>query len=289
MKDALNSLKEAQSQLIQSKTMSSLGTLTAGVAHELITRLMQSIQAVLRSKKILQKVKQLGLLYEQITKENIESQLELIQNYKEEINLPEILEGIINLLNNIERGSKRTIDIVQSLKTFTHKDLTQKEYINIHDNIDSTLTLLNHKIRDRITVNKVYGDVSDIMCFPGKINQVFMNLFSNAIDAIEDKDNSTGENIITITTSQVEKSGAAYLEITISDTGKGIPDEIKNEIFEPFFTTKEVGKGSGLGLSISHGIIESHSGSISMESKIGVGTSFIILLPYNQEINKRTI
>ncbi|MEI7810836.1 MAG: response regulator [Ignavibacteria bacterium] len=283
LNNAINALKEAQLQLIQSKTMSSLGTLTAGIAHEINNPVNAINSSSISLKRILGKLKNLGLLYEQISFANFESQFEKIKKYKEEINLTEALEGIDNLLNNIDRGSKRTIDIVQSLKTFTYMDLSQKEYINIHDNLDSTLTLLNQRIKNEIIIRKKYGDVPNIRCFPGKISQVFMNILSNSIDSIKEKNNTAETGEITIGTALVEKLTDKYLEISITDTGNGIADEIKGHIFEPFFTTKEVGKGTGLGLSISHGIIRSHSGEITVEGKIGTGTTFTILLPYHQE------
>ena len=286
LKNALEALKDAQLQLIQSKTMASLGTLTAGIAHEINNPVNAINSSRISLKRMLDKLQQLGSLYEQISTDNLDSQLEIIKNYKEEINLDVLLEGINDLLNNIERGSKRTIDIIQSLKTFTHTDLSQKENINIHENLDSTLMLLNHKIKDKITIQKDYGDVPDIQCFPGKINQVFMNLISNSIDAINEKKDESGFGKITIKTSLIKKSSNKFLEVSISDTGCGVPDEIKERIFEPFFTTKEVGKGTGLGLSISHGIIQNHLGSITVESKIGIGTTFTILLPFNQGVNK---
>lgn len=281
LKNALDALKDAQSQLIQSKTMVSLGTLTAGVAHEINNPVNAINSSGISLKRIIEKLKYLSSLYDQLTKENYDTQLEKINKFKEEVNLEEILEGVDLLISNIERGSKRTIDIVKSLKTFTHMDLTQKEIIDIHDNIDSTLTLLNHKLRDKIKIVKEYGNVPKIQCFPGKINQVFMNLLSNAIDAIDDKKEKTGLGEITIRTKVVDKFNSKYLQIDLSDNGNGIPDEIKERIFEPFFTTKEVGKGSGLGLSISHGIIKSHYGFIDVDSKLGVGTTFTIFLPYN--------
>ena len=129
------------------------------------------------------------------------------------------------------------------------------------------MILLRNKYKDRITIEKEYGDIPQIECYPGQLNQVFMNILTNAIDAIEEKGK------VTIRTSKSN----AMVQITISDTGTGIPEEIRSKIFEPFFTTKEVGQGTGLGLSISHGIIEKHMGRIDVNSEVGKGSEFIII------------
>jgi signal transduction histidine kinase len=144
--------------------------------------------------------------------------------------------------------------------------------VDIHDNLNSTLTLLQNKYKERIEIERNYEDIPLIECYPGQLNQVFMNIFSNAMDAIEDKGR------ITINTSRSKES----VQISIKDNGKGIPHEYQAKIFEPFFTTKEVGHGTGLGLSISHGIIEKHQGSIKVISEAGQGSEFIISLPLRQ-------
>ena len=143
---------------------------------------------------------------------------------------------------------------------------------DIHEGLDSTLVLLRNRYKKRIEIHKQYGKLPKAECYPGQLNQVFMNLLSNAIDAIEDK------GTITIRTSK--SSGS--IRIRIKDDGKGIPEDIRPRIFEPFFTTKEVGEGTGLGLSISHGIIEKHKGSIEVISEVGKGSEFVIELPIKQ-------
>jgi two-component system NtrC family sensor kinase len=151
------------------------------------------------------------------------------------------------------------------------------KFADIHEGLDSTLILLRNKYKNRIEIIKEYADLPPIECYPGQLNQVFMNILSNAIDAIEDKGN------ITITTS----SANGFIRISIKDSGKGIPEPLRAKIFDPFFTIKEVGKGTGLGLSISHGIIEKHKGSIRVKSVIGKGSEFIISLPAKQIIQDR--
>ncbi len=143
---------------------------------------------------------------------------------------------------------------------------------DIHEGLDSTLILLRNKYKERIEIKKHYGDIPEIECYPGQLNQVFMNILSNAIDAIVEK------GTITISTSKSNGS----IRVSIKDTGRGIPEDIQSKIFEPFFTTKEVGQGTGLGLSICHSIIEKHNGSIQVKSEIGKGTEFEIMLPVKQ-------
>jgi signal transduction histidine kinase len=145
---------------------------------------------------------------------------------------------------------------------------------DIHEGLDSTLILLRNKYKERIEIEKQYGDIPEIECYPGQLNQVFMNILSNAIDAIDDK------GTITISTS---KSNGT-IRVSIKDSGRGIPENIQSKIFEPFFTTKEVGQGTGLGLSICHSIIEKHHGSIEVKSKVGNGSEFVIGLPVKQSI-----
>ena len=143
---------------------------------------------------------------------------------------------------------------------------------DIHEGLDSTLILLRNKYKKRIEIHKNYGRIPEIECYPGQLNQVFMNVLSNAIDALPDKGS------ITISTSKSNES----VRISIKDTGKGIPVDIQSRIFEPFFTTKEVGQGTGLGLSICHSIIEKHNGSIKVNSEVGKGSEFVIVLPVKQ-------
>jgi signal transduction histidine kinase len=161
---------------------------------------------------------------------------------------------------------------VKGLRSFSRLDEEKLQLYDIHDGIDSTLILLHNKIKDRIMVRKDYGDLDEIECFPGKLNQVIMNILTNSIQAIDGK----GEIFIQTV------SSAIGIKIVIKDNGVGMSPEVKQHIFEPFFTTKQVGKGTGLGLSISYGIIEQHKGNIDVISEPGKGTEFIISLPKTQ-------
>ncbi|MCW8444111.1 MASE1 domain-containing protein [Fluoribacter gormanii] len=267
---ALEILKQAETQLIQAEKMSSLGVLTAGIAHE-INNPVNFISANIGPlKNDIDDIMQLLKKYEEITPDApIKDKLLEISKYSETIDLAFTLQETHNLLDGIEEGARRTANIVKDLRTFSRLDEGELKHANIHENIDSTLTLLHNQFRDRIIINKNYGDIPEIECFPGKINQVFMNILTNAAHAIPEH----GE--ITITTTREQDD----ILISIRDTGTGMTKETIAKIFEPFFTTKPVGKGTGLGLSISYSIIHEHHGTISIKSVLGQGSEFIITLP----------
>ena len=163
---------------------------------------------------------------------------------------------------------------MQNLRNFSRLDEAELKAVDLHEGLDSTLMLLNTELRNRITVHKNYGDLPKVLCNPGQINQVFMNLLVNAVQAIEEKGD------IWMTT----RAADDHVEIEIRDSGKGIPPEIQNRIFDPFFTTKPVGKGTGLGLSVSYSIIKKHNGEILVESSPDKGTIFTIILPLKSSL-----
>ncbi len=251
---ALRDLRENEQQLVQAEKMASLGQLTAGIAHELNNPIGFIGASLLPLKR------DISYLINTYLPEN---QDDVVVELKEEIE---------SLLRAIEDGAKRTSDIVKGLRTFSRLDEHELKLTDIHEGIDATLILLRSKIGDAITIHKNYGPIPKIMCLPGPLNQVFMNILVNAIQAIQ------GPGTITITTSQQ----ADNVLVSIRDTGGGISDELINRIFEPFFTTKPIGVGTGLGLSICYDIIKKNNGDITVQSKIGVGTEFIITLPLQQ-------
>ena len=171
--------------------------------------------------------------------------------------------------------SKRIDAIVVSLKNFTRLDEAAFQLADIHEGIDSTLTLLNSRLTDRITVDKTFGEIPKIFCYPSQLNQVFMHLLTNAIDAIE------GKGTIWIRT--WEEGG--FVKLRVRDDGKGIPANMLPKIFDPFFTLKPAGGGTGLGLAVSHQIVEQHGGKIEVESEIGKGTEFVVTLPLKPRQN----
>lgn len=268
----LENLRHSQAQLIQSEKMASLGQLVAGIAHE-INNPVNFISAGVDSLYTnLEEIRRVLNMYNKITIKNVDKTLKEIEELKEKIGYKEAVKEIVKLIQSIKNGTYRTTEIIKGLRTFSHLDEDLIQTADLHEGLDSTLVLLRNRYKNRIEIEKKYADIPAIECYPDQLNQVFMNILSNAIDAIDN------EGIITISTSVRNDQ----IQISICDTGKGIPDMLKDKIFEPFFTTKEVGKGTGLGLSISHGIIEKHRGSISFKSEVGKGSEFIINLPVKQ-------
>jgi signal transduction histidine kinase len=269
----LENLKQTQMQLVQSEKMASLGQLTAGVAHE-INNPINFVSAGIDS--LAANYDDLSILLEKYTALNPAqdntSLLEEVERLKKDLELDYLLEEFPQLLNSIKSGASRTTEIVKSLRNFTRLDEESLKLADIHEGLDSTLVILKSQLGEQgVMVVKSYAELPPIQCYPGQLNQVFMNIMSNAIQAIE------GEGKLYLH-SRLEEG---MVLISIRDTGKGMPEEIRQRIFEPFFTTKEVGEGTGLGLSISYGIIEKHKGKIEVWSKEGEGTEFRIHLPIN--------
>ena len=264
-KEALvENLKNTQTQLVQSEKMASLGQLTAGIAHEI----NNPINFIAASCFALESdFEELGPHIQKI--EKVERNT---QNPDSEIAL--VIDEIPELINSIKRGVTRTQEIVSNLNSFSRKSYGQFEKSNLHEGIDSALTILSNKIKDRIQVHKDYGDIPLVECQLLRINQVFLNLLNNAIDAMEiDGD-------LFISTSQQ----GDQVVIKIKDTGIGMSKATMKRIFEPFYTTKEIGKGTGLGLSISYGIIQNHKGRIAVKSEPGQGSEFTIYLPIHENV-----
>ncbi len=274
LKNTLNDLTHAQTNLVQSEKMASLGQLTAGVAHELnnpINFISASIKPLQRNVEDL-----LGLLdkYDAvIEKRNLLGEFGGVEEVKKSLDMDYLVRETQNLFKGIVEGSSRSMQIVKDLRTFSRMDENEFKPVDIHEGIDSTLLLLHHKMQNRISVIKKYGKIPHVECLPGKLNQVFMNILTNSILAIEDK----GE--ITIETNTIKDK----VKISLKDSGKGMPPEVREHIFEPFFTTRTVGEGTGLGLSISYSIIEEHQGVVEVYSEPDKGTEFIIILPLNHQ------
>jgi len=275
LESALENLKLAQSHLVQSEKMASIGQLVAGIAHE-INNPVTFISAGVDSLRInLDEVRQVLDIYHRITPDNSEEKLKEIEAVKKQIDYKQAIREINKLIDSIKNGTERTTQIVNGLRTFSRLDEDVLKFAHVHEGLDSTLILLRNKYKNRIEIVKEYADLPQLECYPGQLNQVFMNILSNAIDAIEN------QGKITITTSKAN----GFVRISIKDTGKGIPEPLRAKIFDPFFTTKDVGEGTGLGLSISHGIIEKHKGSIKVKSLAGKGSEFVITLPAKQGKN----
>jgi len=270
-------LKSAQTQLVESEKMASLGQLTAGIAHEInnpINFISGNISPLKRD------IEELLSLLKQYDELIAEAQLVDIQNriakLKTEHEVDFVTQEIEELIQGIEEGSNRTTEIIKGLRNFARLDEAMPKAYDIQVGLDSTLALLKHKTQ-HIEIVKEYGNIPEVYCLPGKLNQVFMNILTNAIQAMPD----AGKIVIRTQIVSPNPGQPERVHIQIQDQGQGIPDKIKNRIFEPFFTTKDVGVGTGLGLAIAKGIIDQHHGEIKIESSLGEGTLVHLFLPIN--------
>lgn len=271
----LKNLKETQSQLVSVEKMASLGQLTAGIAHE-INNPINFVSANIRPLNMdIQDVLDLLGKYESISPEepNLDGKLKEIDLFKKEIDLDYIKSEINTLMNGIEDGAKRTAEIVKGLKNFSHLDESDIKEADINKGIESTLVILRSTTPPNIEIEMNLGELPLVECYPGKLNQVFMNIFNNAIQAM-DKFKEVEKHKLTI--NSYLKNENVYIECI--DTGMGMTQEVKEKIFEPFFTTKDVGEGTGLGMSIVFGIIESHGAKIEIDSEPGKGSKITLVL-----------
>ncbi len=270
----VKNLKLAQSQLVQSEKMASVGVLTAGIAHELNNPINFMSGNVFPLKEDLDEVFSLLKKYEEaIEAHQLKEYFTEVETQKSKMDFSYLIQEIYSLLKGIEEGAHRSSEIIKGLRSFSRLDDEACQFYDIHEGIDSSLVLLHNKIKDcNIRVEKDYGDFDGLECYPSKFNQVIMNILTNSIQAM----GGGGELFIQTV------SSAIGVKIIIKDTGEGMTPEVKEHIFDPFYTTKEVGEGTGLGLSISYGIIERHNGNIDVISEPGKGTEFIISLPRTQ-------
>ncbi|MDO6437520.1 7TM diverse intracellular signaling domain-containing protein [Cyclobacterium sp. 1_MG-2023] len=277
----LKNLQNTQTQLVNQEKMASLGQLTAGIAHEINNPINFVSSNISPLKRDMKDILELMDVYREKGKlEFSEESKEEIEELEEDIEFDYLLEEVEQLLTGMEDGAKRTVEIVRGLKLFSRVDEQDVKEVDLREGLDSTLILLNSTISGRIKVNKFYEEIPMVECLAGKINQVFMNIISNAIHALLDHPIEGREPELTISTSF--KDGFVIIEI--KDNGIGMPESVKEKIFDPFFTTKAVGKGTGLGLSIVYTIIlENHKGTLEVESEENVGTVFYIGLPVNQK------
>ncbi|MBC6434155.1 HAMP domain-containing protein, partial [Nostoc sp. HG1] len=290
LKTALNELQHTQAQMVQSEKMSSLGQLVAGVAHEInnpvsfihgnITYLNEYTQDLLR----------MIHLYQQRHPSNDPE----VQALAEEIDLEFLIEDLQKMLASMKMGTDRIRTIVLSLRNFSRIDEAEFKAVDIHEGIESTLLILQHRLKDKpecpaIVVIRDYGKLPDVECYPGQLNQVLMNVLANAIDALDEINANRTYQEIEANPSQIiirtSMSNSQSVEIAIADNAGGMPEQIKNRIFNPFFTTKPVGKGTGMGMAISYQIITvKHGGKLECFSTVGKGSEFIIQLPTQQQV-----
>lgn len=314
LKQTLHELKQTQAQLIQSEKMSSLGQLVAGVAHEINNPVSFIYGNLAPASQYAKDLLNLLKLYQKYLPKPPEE----IQEEADAIELDFLIEDLPKLLASMKMGADRIRDLVLSLRNFSRHDQAQKKPVDIHEGIDNTILILQHRLKEEcsrppIQIIKEYGDLPEVDCYAGQLNQVFMNLISNAIDALEEYNSKRSlEEInrdrskITISTSLKNEQGSikndfdfinpclvnlapSSVIIRISDNGPGIPEAIQQRIFDPFFTTKPVGQGTGLGLSISYQVVvERHGGQLKCVSTPGKGTEFIVEIPL-QKVEQESV
>ncbi|AFY39229.1 multi-sensor signal transduction histidine kinase [[Leptolyngbya] sp. PCC 7376] len=286
----LQRLQQTQSQIVQSEKMSSLGQMVAGVAHEINNPVNFIFGNINHAREYIGDL--IGLI--ELYRAEYPEPNEAIQAQENLIELDYLLQDIPKLLSSMTVGAERIREIVKSLRVFSRVDESAMKRVDIHAGIDSTLMILHNRLKEKqghaaIAVKKDYGKLPLVECYAGQLNQVFMNILSNAIDALNDHnagrspaENEANPSQITIRTEMLKTTPEEPEAITIRirDNGKGIPEAVQKKLFEPFFTTKDVGKGTGLGLSISHSIIvEKHGGQLSCVSTPNQGAEFVIQIP----------
>ena len=267
-------LKQTQAQLVHSEKMSSLGKMVAGLAHEInnpvsfihgnITYVTEYVEDLLKIANFYQN--------------NRTKNPHFLQQQIQEIDLDFLLEDLPKCLKSMKVGTERIRELVLSLRIFSRLDETGIKKIDLHEGLESTLLILNNQLNNKITISKQYGNLPPVACYPMQINQVFMNILSNAIEALLAQSERKNRHIEIIT----QKLENNQVKILLRDNGPGISSEIQGKIFDPFFTTKPIGKGTGLGLAICYEIIQKHRGELSFRSSDGEGTEFTIALPIEQ-------
>lgn len=270
LENAYQELQAAQSRIVQQEKMASIGQLAAGVAHE-INNPMGFISSNLSSlgKYVNALTDFIHAQSEAMESHNSREAAEVVREKRKQLKLDFIMSDIKELIKDSRDGVERVSEIVRNLKSFSRVDEAECQNADINECIENTISIIWNEIKYKATLTKKYGKLLYIKCHPRQLNQVFMNLLINAAQAIEKQ----GE--ITIETTQEN----GFIKISITDTGCGIPEEIRGSIFNPFFTTKEIGKGTGLGLSIAYEIVKKHHGEITVESEVGKGTTFTVSLP----------
>ncbi len=266
LQDTLQKLQSAQTQLVQSEKMASLGQLVAGIAHEI----NNPIGAIYANMPHLEEyIDDIKSTVECAQRCMDETDANPLKAHMEQIDYAFVISDLAKLLTSQKQAAERIRNIVLSLRNFSRLDQGEIKMVHLEEGLDSTLQMLHHNYKDRICIEKDYALNEMVECYAGELNQVFMNILANAIQAIPEKGS------IFISTAKV--NGQAV--VSIADTGTGMPESIRKKIFDPFFTTKGVGEGTGLGLSISYGIIEKHQGTLTVESELDRGTRFIIAIP----------
>ncbi|HEY9691406.1 MAG TPA: ATP-binding protein [Oculatellaceae cyanobacterium] len=293
LEQALTELQQTQSQLIQTEKMSSLGQMVAGVAHEINNPVNFIHGNITHANEYIQDILELLHLYQ----EHYPNPVAEVADHYQAIDLEFLIDDLPKVIASMRIGTERIRDIVLSLRNFSRLDEADMKAVDIHEGIDSTLLILQNRLKARpnhseIKIVKQYDSLPQVTCYAGQLNQVFMNILNNAIDALDEYNSQRSTEEIKSNPSQIIISTQLendYINIKIVDNGSGMTEEVKKQLFDPFFTTKPVGKGTGLGLSICYQIIQKHQGIILCESELGKGTQFSIQIPIVQQGLSRVV
>ncbi|WP_375472147.1 sensor histidine kinase [uncultured Nostoc sp.] len=303
LQQALQELQRTQIQLIQSEKMSSLGQMVAGIAHEINNPINFIHGNINHASEYVQDLLDLIVIYQQ----EYPLASPLVEEKTEEIDIDFLAEDLPKILDSMKVGSSRIRNIVLGLRNFSRLDESEMKPVDVHEGIDNTLMILQHRLKEKsnfpeIEIIKEYGKLPEVICYPGQLNQVFMNILSNAIDALEESFVINHPSLVNNKeqiTKDIDASAASHkvgkihiftelidsntARIRIADNGSGMTKAVQQKIFDPFFTTKSVGSGTGLGLSISYQIIvDKHKGSLTCDSMPKEGTEFTIEIPMQQ-------
>jgi signal transduction histidine kinase len=278
---AYDRLKQTEVHLVQSEKMRSLGQLVAGIAHELNNPISFVSANVEHLRTYVNRLGQALAAYGEVSlPAEPRARIEALRC---QLRIDDVLADCPALLDDCEEGARRTKHIVSELRAFSRSDEHEAwRLTDLHRGIESTLALLAHRLTDRIVVHRDFGDLPAVECLPGQLNQVFMNLFANAADAIGNRRGNIWISTRTLSSGAAGERAEQLVTIAICDDGPGMAPEVRDRVFDPFFTTKEVGEGTGLGLSVSYAIVQRHHGRLSVASTPGAGAIFTITLPLRQ-------